>query len=330
MTNSFGRALPSPHDFFRIRGQLWGILTRAGLFAGLATALGFLGFLWWPLDLAAHFRAQYLVFLTILAVVFAAARRWWTAGFFAFLAMVNFAVIAPLYFERNTRDPGPAPVLRAMLMNVNSRLGSPATVERVIAEQNPHLVILEEVNESWIEKLAELKKSHPHAVIQPRSDNFGIALFSRLPLRNPRIVYIGEAEIPSVTAGMESNGVRFQVLGTHPVPPAGGQYSRWRDDQLARIPQFLAGFKEPILLLGDLNATPWSHPFRQLLSCSVLRNSQSGRGIQPTWPTHFFPLWIPIDHCLHSDPIVIRRRQVGPNIHSDHYPLIVDFVVGEK
>ncbi|MBI4027057.1 MAG: endonuclease/exonuclease/phosphatase family protein [Verrucomicrobia bacterium] len=330
MTNPLRRLLPSPHDFFRIRGQLWGILTRAGLFAGLATVLGFLGFLWWPFDLAAHFRAQYFVFLTVLAVAFAAANRRRTAGFFAFLAMANLAVIVPLYLGRDARDPGAAPVFRAMLMNVNSRLGSATAVKRVIAEQNPHLVILEEVNESWIGKLVELKKSHPHAMIRPRNDNFGIALFSRLPLRDPQIVYIGEAEAPSVTAGVESDGVRFQVLGTHPVPPAGGQYSRWRDDQLARIPEFLAGFKEPILLLGDLNATPWSHPYRQLLSRSGLRNSQRGWGIQPTWPAYFFPLWIPIDHCLHSDGIVILRRKAGPNIHSDHYPLIVDFVVGGK
>jgi len=36
-------------------------------------------------------------------------------------------------------------------------------------------------------------------------------------------------------------------------------------------------------------------------------------------------LLIPIDHCLHSREVRIVRKQIGPDVGSDHYPVVVDF-----
>ena len=78
-------------------------------------------------------------------------------------------------------------------------------------------------------------------------------------------------------------------------------------------------------MLGDFNATPWSWPFRRMLSTGALVNSQSGFGLQPTFPaTTNVALRVPIDHLLHSDLIGVRDRRTGPALGSDHFPLIVD------
>lgn len=79
------------------------------------------------------------------------------------------------------------------------------------------------------------------------------------------------------------------------------------------------------MLLGDLNVTPWSKHFQQLLDRTGLLDSSSGYGVQPSWPNFSWLLRIPIDHCLHSSDIVIDQRKVGPDVGSDHYPIIVDF-----
>ena len=79
--------------------------------------------------------------------------------------------------------------------------------------------------------------------------------------------------------------------------------------------------------MGDLNVSPWSAEFRQLLKDSQLRDSTKGFGLQPTWPTHVRLMQIPIDHLLYSSDIKIIDRRVGPNIGSDHYPLIVDLQI---
>jgi endonuclease/exonuclease/phosphatase (EEP) superfamily protein YafD len=162
---------------------------------------------------------------------------------------------------------------------------------------------------------------------EPRDDNFGIGLYSRLPFTQSQIVYIGEAEVPSVVAEIETTLGKCTLLATHPLPPAGGAYSRWRNDQLAELPNYIRRATSPVLLLGDLNVSPWSSHFRRLLRESGLKDSSQGRGVQPTWPTYNPLLLIPIDHCLYSPQITIVSKQVGPWDGSDHYPLIVDFLI---
>ncbi len=120
------------------------------------------------------------------------------------------------------------------------------------------------------------------------------------------------------------------VIGTHPVPPAGTEYTGLRNRHLAGIPGFVKKAGTPVLLLGDLNTTPWNHAFRKLLKESGLVNSARGFGIKPTWPSFFWPAMIPLDHCLHSAEVLITGHLVGQNTGSDHYPLVVDFVMPES
>jgi endonuclease/exonuclease/phosphatase (EEP) superfamily protein YafD len=79
------------------------------------------------------------------------------------------------------------------------------------------------------------------------------------------------------------------------------------------------------MVVGDLNATPWSWPFRNLLATGRLRNSQVGFGVQPSFAASSNPLFrVPIDHLVYSDALLVRQRRLGPRLGSDHFPLLVD------
>ena len=39
----------------------------------------------------------------------------------------------------------------------------------------------------------------------------------------------------------------------------------------------------PIMVVGDLNATMWSAPYRSLIDSTGLRNARRGFGILPSW-----------------------------------------------
>ena len=214
-----------------------------------------------------------------------------------------------------------------MLLNVNTRYGDPLRVARAIEEQDPDLLLLEEIDSGWVEKLGGLARSHPYSITEPRDDNFGIGFWSKLPIQKGEIVYIGKADVPSIIAKVDLSGRVLHVFGTHPCPPGGPQYTRWRDEQLELIPATLKRLDPPILVIGDLNITRWSCHFGRLLERTGLRDSALGFGFQPTWPADLPFLWIPIDHCLYSDGIEIRDRRTGPFVKSDHFPLIVDLTV---
>jgi endonuclease/exonuclease/phosphatase (EEP) superfamily protein YafD len=78
-------------------------------------------------------------------------------------------------------------------------------------------------------------------------------------------------------------------------------------------------------MVGDFNVTPWSPLFADLLRDSGLADSCRGFGWQPTWPTRLPAMFrIPIDHCLHGAGVAIVDRRVGPEIGSDHLPLLLE------
>jgi endonuclease/exonuclease/phosphatase (EEP) superfamily protein YafD len=306
-----------------------GFLTAAGVVASVVTLLGFLGRFSWFLDLFSHFRVQYMLGLLVLGVLLFIGRRRRTAAAFLVLACVNLVPVFPLYFGATSRPEETMPSLRAMLLNVNTRLGDADRVRAVVSAANPDILVLEEISSRWLSDLAWLASSYPHSLTQPREDNFGIGLFSKLPLAEAEVVYIGDAEVPSILATVSTAQTNLRVIATHPLPPVGRDYSRSRNEQLDRLPDFVRSHL-PILLLGDLNVTPWNYHFRRLLARTGLRDSAKGYGVQPTWPNYNPLLRIPIDHCLHSVDIAVIDRKVGESVSSDHYPVIVDFVIQKK
>jgi endonuclease/exonuclease/phosphatase (EEP) superfamily protein YafD len=248
-----GRSSRRVKPDFRLRW--WGLLTSVGLVVCSATILGFFGRYWWFFDLFAHFRVQYFLGLAALCLVFFLGCRRKTAAAFVLLAALNLVQFLPLYFG----SPPPAPptdrVMRAMLINVNTQSGDPVRVRAAVESWNPDLLVLEEVSDRWMAELDWLRRLHPYSVVEPREDNFGIAIFTRLPLVEGEVVYIGSAGAPSIAATLQTEDGPMEVLATHPLPPAGREYSGWRNEQLDLLPEHIDASR-PFLLIGDLNTTP--------------------------------------------------------------------------
>jgi endonuclease/exonuclease/phosphatase (EEP) superfamily protein YafD len=308
-----------------------GMLSAAGFAACTATVLGFLGQAWWFFDLFSHFRVQYLLGLSVIALILLLFRKRRISLVFAAFALINLAVILPIYIGKPPAGTLNSPALRAMLINVNTQNGSAERVAECIRENNPDLLVLEEINTRWLDNLQSALSSYPYSNVHPRDDNFGIALFSKLPFSQDDIIYFSyEAYVPSIFAGIRTGSNTLHILATHPVPPGGAEYSMWRNDHLDSLAAFCRDARQPLILLGDLNVTPWNTHFRKLLKTSGLLNSSQGWGIQPTWPADNPLLLIPLDHFLHSPDITIVRKSVGKNAGSDHYPVIVDFAINEQ
>lgn len=314
-------------EIWRLRMSVWGLITACGVIATGATGLGFLGQFSWFFDLFSHFRVQLFVTLSLVAGLILIHRELRASAIFGLCAIVNLCTIVPFYFGSAPASAAHPPSLRAMLVNVNTEAGQPDKVAKAIQQFNPDIVLLEEISDRWLSELSPALTPYLHSKAISREDNFGIGLFSKYPLITSAIHYIGDSEVPSVVAEIQSQGGRFTVIGTHPLPPVSAQNSRLRDEQLYLLADVVTKAESPVLLLGDLNATPWSYAFRRLVRESGLRDSSKGHGFQPTWPTFMQLLLIPIDHCLYGSGIHVTSKRVGPNVGSDHYPLIVEFAL---
>jgi endonuclease/exonuclease/phosphatase (EEP) superfamily protein YafD len=300
----------------------------------LGTTAGFLGRMSWVLDLFSHFRPQYLVLLLVTAIVLVWYGHYPLAGASALFALLNLYQILPLYLpgasnKRHTPTGYSGNAYRAVSINVLQDNQDYQRAASFIEESQPDILLLVEVNHAWLAALEPALDSLPFSIQEPRDDNYGIALFSRFPICEARVVGLISPEMPSICASIAIKGFTLTVLGTHPSPPKSKRQSQERNDQLKKLAALAASISSPLIVMGDLNLTNWSPYFRSLITNSALHDSRRGFGIQFTWPVKRPHLWIPIDHILLSSHLHVQNFTKGAYTGSDHYPIICDFSLNE-
>jgi endonuclease/exonuclease/phosphatase (EEP) superfamily protein YafD len=277
----------------------------------------------WILDLFAHFRWQYLLISAVVLAVALWRRARWIIAAAGLTLLLNAVLIGRLAWAEqgdggSQAADGDLTVVALNVQRVNSRHQDVLAYLRAV---DADVIVLLEVDPQWLQALQPLQESHPHLLAQPRNDNFGIALFSRIALADAGTPVLGEAGIPSITATLRHAGRELVLIGTHPPPPVGGRLAGLRDRQLRALAARVAAESRPVVLVGDLNATPWSHGVR-LLTAGTLGFRGASRPWLPTWRAGSV-LAVPIDHALCTAPLVITAHEIGPDVGSDHRPVLV-------
>jgi endonuclease/exonuclease/phosphatase (EEP) superfamily protein YafD len=293
------------------------LIAVTGLAVAVAAVAAFLGEWSWRLDLIANFRPQLIVVATVLGLALLAGRWRKTAAVTLAGALINLVVVAPLYL------PAPRPQemsLRIMSFNVRADNTRFAELVDYIRKVDADLVVLHEASRRWELALASVSLDY-----EIRSSRDG-ASFGTLLLAPPQAQVesfgfdVGQPRAIEVTM---PDGTA--VLAIHPVSPVSARRARHRDDQLVFAAEWALRQSGPAIVVGDFNATPWSHAFRRLLASTNLVNSQRGFGVQASFSAYSsFLFRVPIDHLLHTPDLAVLDRSLGPPIGSDHYPLIVD------
>jgi endonuclease/exonuclease/phosphatase (EEP) superfamily protein YafD len=309
------------------RLSIWGLVEVAGILLCLATIAGFLARLWWVCELTSHFRLHLAIALAAIAALWVLKCRWRRAAVCFAFATVNAGLVVALFWPIADKPLGSGGRLRIVSVNVHTENERTDLLLEFLRGADADVVLLMEVNDRWITALSPLDTSYPHRIAEVREDNFGIALFSRMPLTNASVVEIGNAGVPSVIADVTVNEQTIHLVGTHPLPPGSSENARLRNEQMTEVANHVRNQQTPAIVFGDLNVTPWSPYFADLLRDSRLKDTSRGRGLFGSWPAWLPFLRIPLDHCLASPFIHVADRHLGPQLHSDHLPLVIDLVI---
>lgn len=317
-------APPAPIRPSRWRRIVDAFARRLLVATAAATFLAMLARLHWLFDDLTSFTVQYAVAAAVCLAAFLALRRFrWSAGAAAALA-VNLVRLWP---EAAPIVTATGPPLRLVSANVHAANRDFDRFLRFVEAESPDAVLVLEVSADWAKALEPLRERYPAAVIRPRRDNFGIAFFSRAPAEID-VVELGDAGLPSILARLTHDGRPLTVIGTHPLPPISSATATARNTQFAAVAKAAREAHGEVVVAGDLNVSPWSPHFRDLLRSGGLSDSRRGFDLQPTWPTFCPPLMTPIDHLLISDGLTVLDRRVGQAIGSDHRPVVADLAFG--
>jgi endonuclease/exonuclease/phosphatase (EEP) superfamily protein YafD len=292
---------------------------------GLAALAGFAGRWSWACELLGHFRIQYFWGLLAAAVALAVARYYCRAAAVGALVLLNAGLIVPFYFGGAPAPPrDEAPRLRVLSFNVWAGNHDCQRIIEYVKEVDPDVAVFFEVNGRWARALEGLEERWPHFKIKALDSPFGVALFSRVPLDVARFDYLSNG-CPVVVAKARAGDTPVTIFGVHTANPVVPLRAVLRDEQFAALAELVIAEPGPKVVIGDFNITSWSPAFHDLVARTGLRDSRAGFGVQPTFPAAISPLpGIPIDHCLVSPEVTVAKREIGPDVGSDHLPLIVE------
>jgi len=304
----------------------WAFVIVTAVVLSFCTLAGILGTFWWVFDLLSHFRVQYALGLLVVLLVFWVGKRKQSVTTTALFLCVNLFLIVPL-FIRPSPGQTESDTYTILYANVRTENHQYHLLGEWIAQTAPDFVTLLEVNQVWLDELNLVEKGYQFYETEARSDNFGVALYSRYPLEMSEIHRFGRWDIPTIIATVSDDDTPMTFVVTHPVPPKSEKITWHRNLHMSELVNYMAELDGTLILAGDLNATSWSPHFRNWLKASQLRDSRLGFGIQPTWPTFNWLFLVPIDHFLITPDVYAHEREVGPNIGSDHFPLIMEFSI---
>ena len=305
-------------DFILRRLRIVTLLCAAGLLLAPVTALlpqdaG--GTLAWLLDLACHWQWLFAAGLVASSLACALALPHW--ALFVPLAALPWLSASPML----PRGAAGAEVFSIASANVHFDNADPRALLGWVDAEQPDVLVVLEISPRYAAALAALR-GYPHRHVLPADSPFGIALFSRYPL--DKVVATADADgLPHIEAQVAWQGRRIQLLAVHPMPPISARFHTERNAKLARWARAAGHSRLPTLVAGDLNATPWSSAFNELDSLGLRRAT----GLAPTWPAALHGIiGIPIDHVLASRHWRLVASGHGPDLGSDHRPVIARLV----
>ena len=264
--------------------------------------IGQLGALHWTAELFSHFVPHYAAVFALAALCL--HNRWrylWAAWALALTAWMLWPPVL---------EPPDSAATRLIWYNVNLDNRDARGESARLLAADADILALAEIqlhDPGW----QPLRQHYPHGCVHEENSPFALAVFARAPLAACEVRFI--EDYPYIRATLADGRTLYAA---HPPPPINADLARARIAYLRHLADRLATEKSA-LLLGDLNSSPYSQHYRELLRRAGLHTTT--RNSLPTW----LPLGLNLDHAL------VRHGQAHssalPWHTSDHRPLQTDW-----
>ena len=264
--------------------------------------IGQLGALHWTAELFSHFVPHYAAVFALAALCL--HNRWrylWAAWA---LALTAWTLWPPVL------EPPDSAATRLIWYNVNLDNRDARGESARLLAADADILALAEIqlhDPGW----QPLRQHYPHGCVHEENSPFALAVFARAPLAACEVRFI--EDYPYIRATLADGRTLYAA---HPPPPINADLARARIAYLRHLADRLA-IENSALLVGDLNSSPYSQHYRELLRRAGLHTTT--RNGLPTW----LPLGLNLDHAL------VRHGQAHssalPWHTSDHRPLQTDW-----
>jgi endonuclease/exonuclease/phosphatase (EEP) superfamily protein YafD len=218
--------------------------------------------------------------------------------------------------------------VRILTANVKQSNREFAPLIRQVEEHRPDILLLMEVDPTWLDGLAGIRARYPFRIERPQDNAYGVAVWSRLELIEPEILFRVLDEVPSARATVAlPSGDRFRLYVLHPEPPVPYEDTLGRDSEVILVARDVEADSLPAVVAGDLNDVAWSRTTRRFQRLSGLLDPRVGRGLYNTFDARYVFLRWPLDHLFHDKRFRLVAMRRLPDIGSDHFPMLFEIAL---
>jgi endonuclease/exonuclease/phosphatase (EEP) superfamily protein YafD len=246
----------------------------------------------------------------------------------AAVLLVNLWVIipfTPLYKKEIPKSTSTSEIISLLIANVRQSNRKTEKLKEYIRTHQPDVLLLTEVDEYWCSELEEAVADMPHRILQPQDNTYGIAFYSKIPLRNEKVNFYIEEEIPSVRCMLMLNEREFiNFFGLHPKPPAPWTKLMNKQAEVLLVAKLIEKLEDPTIVAGDLNDVGWSKITSIFKKVSGLIDPRIGRGFYNTYNANIPFFRYPVDHLFVSDCFKLHKLDRLGHFGSDHFPMYVE------
>ena len=248
----------------------------------------------------------------------------------SFLALYHLSALFPYLSPSKTAAANvPARSFHVLFANIDRSRATAGLVELAL-RVHPEILVVAEAEEESRALFERLKDVYPSVYWEPGNEKrSGLAVFSTFH-------EIDRADLDLVRGKSYQLAMRLDigapqplyVLGLHAHAPMSEFGFERRTELLEKSAPILANESPYRIAAGDLNTPMWSRDFHAFLTNAGLQDPRAGAGLMSS----FIPLgpWLPItpiDHILPGPKLRIVTFQSGPDIGSDHLPVLAELSV---
>ncbi len=144
-----------------------------------------------------------------------------------------------------------------------------------------------------------------------------MALYSKYPLEYKRVFV--EHDFPFLTGNIKIKGQVLSFIAATTSTPTNDTGYEKQIKQFKFITAYADSITTPLIVMGDMNAVPWSDQIKGLLANTDLKDSR--KDLAGTFPAQS-PVQIPIDYIFHSPELSCKQFETVGGTTSNHLGII--------
>jgi len=295
-----------------------------GSAATLGTVLGFFGATWWGFDRLADLRFPFLVILVATAVIYGFVFRRALSALFLLAAVVNAVLLAPLWLSTQSAVASNDSI-RVVSLDTGESSENRRAIIDWINQEEADVVLLHRTSGDWAATLDDSDAPYRIATTPVATGATGRPII--LVRHNATVSPLPAAPGSDFTLRVVDETSTVTLIGLSVRAPTSTSAGDDRIERFTAVNKAALAMEGPIVVVGNLEATRWSHAFKLL--AEGMTNSEDGFGYAATWPPYAWPIvgnytGLPIDHAVYVGAITVPYRRIGPALGPSHRPLLFD------